>query len=110
MVHPSSIKDIEKCITEETNTLRKELKADSAPRTEQNIIRRKLATLTRDPSNGFVSIGTADEGSIYMDPKSYESRRSAYKQLLNQQRADMRHAWEVSLFPAKYDDLSRRRV
>ena len=90
------IKDIKKRIKEERKKLGRELRRNmETPRIAQNIIRRKLATLTTDSTNGFVDISAAEEGSIYMAPNSFQRHRSTYRQLLNQQRDDALHARET---------------
>jgi hypothetical protein len=96
MVPPAMVKDIKKRIKEERKKLGRELRKNTeTPRIAQNIIRRKLATLTTDSTNGFVDISAAEEGSIYMAPNSFQRHRSTYRRLLNQQRDDALHARET---------------
>lgn len=96
MGSPSLVKDIKRSIKKERKNLGKELRLDTTtPRVAQNIIRRKLATLTRDSPHGFVDVAAAEEGSIYLDPNSFQTHQSAYAQLLHQQRTDGLHAGEM---------------
>ena len=95
---PSMAWNIKSRIREEAAKLRREateLRRNSTnPKVVPSITHRKLGTLTTDSASpfGFDDVSADQEGSVYLDPVAWESRKAEYGRLVDEQRADMARA------------------